>query len=194
MDNPGHVNFHHHQRSLLTYPIPEILPHACYDFINPDADRWSQPEEPTCKNSMLRRSLSVVFISALFWVVSWITPPTALALIPLQISELSYQSCPPSLSEGLVDSGTLMAANCFLVTGKVENRSGKPAHNADVYGRIYDANNNPVQRNRNRLGSIDEVPPGVSDFAVRISVPSNQPMPLSLKQFKASGFTGHVRR
>jgi len=143
---------------------------------------------------MLRRSLSVVLVSALFWVTSWVTPPAALALIPLQISELSYQSCPPDLSEGLVDSGTPMAANCFLITGKVENRSGKPAYNADVYGRIYDANNNPVQRNRTRLGAIDEVPPGVSDFAVRISVPTSQPMPLNLKQFKASGFTGHVRR
>jgi hypothetical protein len=38
------------------------------------------------------------------------------------------------------------------------------------------------------------VPPGVSDFELRITVPANQPTPLQLKQFKASGFTGKVRR
>jgi hypothetical protein len=87
-----------------------------------------------------------------------------------------------------------MAANCFIVTGKAENPSGKPIVNADIYGRIYDANDNPVLQNRTRLGSIDEVPPGTSDFELRISVPANQATPLKLKQFKASGFTGVVRR
>jgi hypothetical protein len=47
--------------------------------------------------------------------------------------------------------------------------------------------------NRTRVGTIAEVPPGVSDFEFRISVPSNQPTPLKLKQFKASGFAGKVR-
>jgi len=37
-------------------------------------------------------------------------------------------------------------------------------------------------QNRTRLGSITEVPPGVSDFELRISVPANQPTPLKLKQ------------
>jgi hypothetical protein len=87
-----------------------------------------------------------------------------------------------------------MDANCYIVYGKAENTSGKPVLNADVFGRIYDANNNPVMQNRTRVGSIDEVPPGVSDFEIRISVPANQPTPLKLEQFKASGFTGRVRR
>ena len=87
-----------------------------------------------------------------------------------------------------------MTANCFIVTGKAENSSGKPVYNADIFGRIYDANNDSVMQNRTRLGSIEEVPPGVSDFALRISVPANQPTPLKLKQFKAAGFNGKVRR
>ncbi|MFO5474482.1 MAG: biotin carboxylase, partial [Dolichospermum sp.] len=52
----------------------------------------------------------------------------------------------------------------------------------------------PILQNRTRLGGIAEVPPGVSDFELRISVPSNQPLPLKLKQFKAAGFSGKVRR
>lgn len=87
-----------------------------------------------------------------------------------------------------------MPANCFLIQGKAENASGKPVYNADIFGRVYDANENPVIQNRTRLGSIEQVPPGVSNFELRISVPANQPTPLQLKQFKASGFAGTVRR
>ena len=65
---------------------------------------------------------------------------------------------------------------------------------ADIFCRIYDANNNSIIENRTRIGSIDVVPPGVSDFELRITVPANQPTPLKLEQFKASGFTGKVRR
>jgi hypothetical protein len=121
--------------------------------------------------------------------------PAALALTQIKLTNLSYHECPPELAEGAITSGgTSMAANCFIVTGKAENPSGKPIVNADIYGRIYDANDNPVLQNRTRLGSIDEVPPGTSDFELRISVPANQATPLKLKQFKASGFTGVVRR
>jgi hypothetical protein len=81
-----------------------------------------------------------------------------------------------------------------LILGKAINRSGKPVINADIFGRIYDANDNPVMQNRNRLGSIENVPPGESNFSIRISVAANQPEPLKLKQFRASGFSGQVRR
>ncbi|MBF2048745.1 MAG: hypothetical protein EDM05_031115 [Leptolyngbya sp. IPPAS B-1204] len=134
-------------------------------------------------------------IAVLIWLCSWSIAPTALALTQIKLTNLSYHECPPELAEGAITSGgTSMAANCFIVTGKAENPSGKPIINADIYGRIYDANDNPILQNRTRLGSIDEVPPGISDFELRISVPANQPTPLKLKQFKASGFTGVVRR
>ena len=87
-----------------------------------------------------------------------------------------------------------MAANCFIVSGKAENSSGKPVYDADIFGRIYDANNDSVMQNRTRLGSVAEIPPGVSDFELRISVPASQPTPLKLKQFKAAGFSAQVRR
>jgi len=44
------------------------------------------------------------------------------------------------------------------------------------------------------LGAIAEIPPGKSNFEITISVPAEMSEPLSLKQFKASGFTGKVRR
>ncbi|HYX14855.1 MAG TPA: biotin carboxylase, partial [Nostoc sp.] len=83
---------------------------------------------------------------------------------------------------------------CFLVIGKAENGTYKTVYDADIFGRIYDANNDSVMQNRTRLGSIAEVPAGISDFELRISVPANQPTPLKLKQFKAAGFSGQVRK
>lgn len=139
--------------------------------------------------------LATLTVSILFWVVSWVFAPAALALVQIQLSDLSYHECPPELAQGTVSSGGASSpAHCFLVTGKADNKSGKMVVNADIFGRIYDANGNSVMQNRTRLGSIEEVPPGVSDFELRITVPANQPTPLQLKQFKASGFTGKVRR
>ncbi|HEY9599282.1 MAG TPA: hypothetical protein V6D33_16585 [Cyanophyceae cyanobacterium] len=141
-----------------------------------------------------RAWLATITISGLFWVTSWVFTPAALALVQIQLTDLSYHECPPELAKGTVTPGTSNAANCFLVTGKAVNKSGKLVVNADIFGRIYDADNNSVLQNRTRLGSIEEVPPGTSDFELRITVPANQPTPLQLKQFKASGFTGTVRR
>lgn len=141
-----------------------------------------------------RAWLATLTISGLFWVTSWVFTPAALALVQIELTDLSYHECPPELAKGTVTPGTSNVANCFLVTGKAVNKSGKLVVNADIFGRIYDADNNSVLQNRTRLGSIEEVPPGTSDFELRITVPANQPTPLQLKQFKASGFTGTVRR
>lgn len=144
---------------------------------------------------MKSRSLTAIAVACGLWLVGWILAPAALALTQIQLSEISYRDCPEELAQGAVTSdGSGRAANCFIVTGKAENKSGKTVYDADIYGRVYDADLNPVLENRTRLGSVDEIPPGTSDFAIRISVPANMPTPLHLEQFKASGFSGKVRR
>ncbi|QLE39090.1 biotin carboxylase [Nostoc sp. C052] len=143
---------------------------------------------------MRLRSLTVIFISCLITFLSWVIVPPALALTQIKLFDVSYKDCPPELAEGAVLSSGSAAANCFLVIGKAENGTNKTVYDADIFGRIYDANNDSVMQNRTRLGSITEVPPGISDFELRISVPANQPTPLKLKQFKAAGFSGQVRK
>jgi hypothetical protein len=140
------------------------------------------------------RGLRGLLVVGLVLLLSGLWMPLAVALTPIELSDLSYEDCPPSLADGAVVSGSMQSANCFIVTGKARNDSGKPVVNADIFGRIYDANDSNVMPNRTRLGAIDEVPPGVSEFKLQIMVPANQPLPLQLKQFKASGFTGRVRR
>ncbi|MEH1999610.1 biotin carboxylase [Nostoc sp.] len=143
---------------------------------------------------MRLRSLTVVLISCLITFLSWAIAPSALALTQIKLFDVSYKDCPPELAQGAVISSGSAAANCFIVIGKAENGTNKTVYDADIFGRIYDANNDSVMQNRTRLGSITEVPPGISDFELRISVPANQPTPLKLKQFKAAGFSGQVRR
>lgn len=142
----------------------------------------------------MRRAFTSVVLICLVGIITWIFTPPALALTQIKLSQLSYQECPDELAKGAVTSGTTMTANCFIVTGKATNNSNKPVYDADIFGRIYDANNDSVMQNRTRLGAIAEVPPGVSDFELRISVPANQPLPLKLTQFKAAGFSAQVRR
>ncbi|WP_124975715.1 hypothetical protein [Aphanothece sacrum] len=142
---------------------------------------------------MISRKLTILLVSCLLWLSSWVITPSAMALTSVKLLDISYKDCPPELAKGTVTSGgSSLPASCYLITGKANNPSGKTLYDADVFGRIYDANNEPILQNRSRVGSIPEIPPGVSEFEVRISVPSDQPTPLKLKQFKASGFTGKV--
>ncbi|VXD25761.1 conserved exported hypothetical protein [Planktothrix serta PCC 8927] len=136
-----------------------------------------------------------VIVCACFWVLitSFWTPP-AWALIQIQLQDLSYKDCPPELAEGAISSGSSDDAYCFIVMGKANNTTGKVVVDADIFGRIYDANSNSVMPNRGRLGNIDTVPPGISDFEFRISIPSNLELPLQLKQFKAAGFSHRIGR
>ncbi|MBD2327366.1 MAG: hypothetical protein B0A82_01935 [Alkalinema sp. CACIAM 70d] len=144
---------------------------------------------------MKLRSLLIAGCALLFWGLLTFVAPSAWALTQVALSDLTYHVCPPDQSEGAITSGGVARpANCFIITGKANNTSGKTVVNADVFGRIYDANGDAILRNRARLGSVDEFPPGISEFEIRVSVPESQPEPLKLEQFKAAGFTGKVRR
>ena len=146
---------------------------------------------------MMRTGMRTVFVT--LWVIGicaltfFIAPP-ANAMTQIELKDLSYSECPEEMGRGMVTAGSSQEANCFLIHGTAVNDSGKPVLNADVFGRVYDANNNPVMQNRTRLGSIGDVEPGEHPFDLRISVAANQPEPLKLEQFKASGFSGRVRR
>jgi hypothetical protein len=137
--------------------------------------------------------LSIAIVCSLF--LNLLFVPPAHAITQIKLSGVNYKECPADLAAGAVTSGGFtQTANCFLIFGKAENASGKDVYDADVFGRIYDADNNSVFQNRGRIGTIDRIPTGVSDFEVRITISSNLPTPLTLKQFKASGFARKIRQ
>lgn len=138
------------------------------------------------------RFIKSLFLAICFTVVVGILP--AHASIQIKLSDIHYGSCPPEVASNMVLGGGVMSANCYLVTGTAFNPKNQTVYNADVFGRVYDANGNDAMPERTRLGAIAELPPGKSQFEITISVPAEMPEPLSLQQFKASGFTGKVRR
>jgi hypothetical protein len=141
--------------------------------------------------SLLMSGVLTLILSCISW-LGW--APPAQALTQLQISDVFSQDCPADIGWGAVTSGGFtQPAHCFLVHGIVHNSTNKTVYDADVYGRIYDANGESVFENRTRVGSIAEVPPGDQSFEIRISIPANQPGPLQLKQFKAAGFSSSVK-
>jgi hypothetical protein len=84
-------------------------------------------------------------------------------------------------------------ASCYALRGQVNNPGRKTVVDTDVFALILDASGEPVLQNRSRVGSIGDVPPGSSDFALRVSVPAGTPGPLSFRQVKARGFSAPVR-
>jgi hypothetical protein len=144
---------------------------------------------------MLIRIFITFAVTILLSMSTWTIAPAALAVTPIPLSNIGYKDCSAEMSKGAVSSGGVTQdALCFLITGKAENKSGKTVFDADVYGRIYDADNNNVLPNRGRVGLIEQVPPGINDFEMRITVPSSARQPLQLKKFKASGFTTKIRQ
>ncbi len=144
---------------------------------------------------MLIRTFVTFAVAILLSMSTGLFAPAALAITPITLSNVDYKDCPPEIAQGAVTSGGVtQGAACFLIIGKAENKSGKTVYDADVYGRIYDADNNNVLPNRGRVGLIEQVPPGINDFEMRVTVPSSATLPLQLKKFKASGFTTKIRQ
>lgn len=135
-----------------------------------------------------------VIISCVFSILSYCFSPPAWALVQIPLLDVDYKSCPAEMTGGDDLRGDLQKMNCFLVFGKANNTTNKTIYDADVFGHIYDADYNDVMENRSRLGLIEEIPPGLTDFEIRVSVPATMPEPLHLEQFKAAGFKGRVRR
>lgn len=139
------------------------------------------------------RGWLVVAIAAVLVLSIGVEP--AAALVQVKVKDVSYHACSAEMAQGTVaTNGSNRSAQCFIVEGTTVNESGKPLQNGDIFGRIFDANGDTVMANRGRLGSVAEIPVGEGHFEIRVIVPEGQPEPLQLKQFKAAGFAGVVRR
>jgi hypothetical protein len=138
-----------------------------------------------CKTTVL--SLLLCICTFAFIAPAW-------ANVQIKLTNLNYEPCTGAAGKNMVLGGGVMSAKCYMIKGNANNPSGKVVYNADIFGRIYDANGNDAMPERGRLGAVDEIPAGNSDFQIMVAIPAEQPEPLDLKQFKASGFAGKVRR
>lgn len=110
----------------------------------------------------------------------------------LELADVTYQLCADPVAAGTPGTSSYKA-QCYELRGVVYNRTGKQVYNADVFGTVLDANDDPVLRS-GRVGSIQNIPPGESRWTLQITVAASQPPPFQLQRFRASGFTGTVNR
>lgn len=138
---------------------------------------------------LLGRWLGALLVMALL-VLAW---PAAASAADLQVSEVTLEPCPASDVASQPGQGRSSGARCYALRGIVENPGRQPVVDTDVFARILDASGEPVLQNRTRVGSIGDVPPGRSAFALRLSVPAGTPDPLGFSGVKARGFRAPVR-
>ena len=111
----------------------------------------------------------------------------------LQVREVTLEPCPAADVGAQPELRTPTGASCYALRGLVTNPGRKPVVDTDVFALILDASGEPVLQNRTRVGSIGDVPPGESTFALRLSVPMGTPGPLTFRNVKARGFGAPVR-
>ena len=119
-------------------------------------------------------------------------PQTAWAT-DLGVRDVVLEPCPAGDVGAQPELRRPTGASCFALRGVVTNPSRNPVVDTDVFALIVDSSGEPVLQNRTRVGSIGDVPPGDSDFALRLAVPAGTPGPISFRNVKARGFKAPVR-
>lgn len=142
--------------------------------------------------SWLRR-LSAGVLALAVVVGCCLASPSAALAAELRVTEVSLEPCPADDVAAQAQQGRSSSASCYALRGSVENPGKRTVVDTDVFARILDASGEPVLQNRTRVGSIGDVPPGRSAFALRLSVPAGTPGPLRFTNVKARGFKAPVR-
>ena len=148
--------------------------------------------EPRLPKPLLRTVLALLLgITLALAAWQWLPGPAAAA--DLQVSEVLLEPCPaddPGSQSGMRRPA---GASCYALRGVVTNPGRRAVVDTDVFARILDASGEPVLPNRTRLGSIGDVPPGASPFALRLAVPAGTPGPFQVSKVRARGFSAPVR-
>ena len=119
--------------------------------------------------------------------------PAAAWAADLSVSNVVLEPCPASDAASQSGLKRPAGAGCWALSGEVRNPGRKPVVDTDVFAVVLDASGEPVLQNRSRVGSIGDVPPGSSSFALRLAVPMGTPGPLQVRNVKARGFAAPVR-
>lgn len=123
----------------------------------------------------------------------WLLPVAPAWAAELVVQSAELQPCPASDSASQSGLSRPTGAGCWALSGVVRNPGRQTVVDTDVFALILDASGEPVLQNRSRVGSIGDVPPGQSGFALRLAVPMGTPGPLQVRNVKARGFAAPVR-
>ena len=131
-------------------------------------------------------------MAALLALSSVLLPSPVLAA-DLSVAKVVLEPCPATDAASQSGLKRPAGAGCWALSGEVRNPGRKPVVDTDVFAVVTDASGEPVLQNRSRVGSIGDVPPGTSRFALRLAVPMGTPGPLQVRNVKARGFSAPVR-
>lgn len=130
--------------------------------------------------------------------ISWVAlllfwAPAPAWAADLGVAEVTLEPCPAGDAGAQPELRRPTGASCYALRGVVTNPTRKTVADTDVFALIVDSSGEPVLQNRTRVGSIGDIPPGKSNFALRLSVPAGTPGPISFRNVKARGFSAPVR-
>lgn len=148
---------------------------------------------PRLSWSFLRRPRALRRLVLPLMLLVLLLAPTVASALDLTVSEVSLEPCPASDIGAQPQLRRPSGASCYALRGVVTNSGRKTVVDTDVFAQILDASGEPVLQNRSRVGSIGDVPPGRSAFALRLAVPAGTPGPFQFRLVKARGFSAPVR-
>lgn len=125
--------------------------------------------------------------------ILWQLLPASAMAAELQVGQVLLEPCPSSDPGSQSGLRRPAGASCYALRGEVLNPGRQTVVDTDVFALILDASGEPVLPNRSRVGSIGDVPPGRSDFALRLAVPAGTPGPFKVSKVRARGFSAPVR-
>ncbi len=133
------------------------------------------------------------FMALLVALVLLLGMPAVAAAAELRVSQVQLEPCPSEDAGSQPELRRRTGADCWALRGVVENPGRRPVFDTDVFAVVLDASGEPVLPNRTRVGSLGDVAPGSSDFALRLAIPVGTPGPFRLGRVKARGFAAPVR-
>eukprot|EP00850_Spirogloea_muscicola_P015143 SM000113S24099 [mRNA] locus=s113:383938:386315:- [translate_table: standard] len=158
-------------------------------------DAVARVPEGGAAEGLPRRSLVLGGLSAAS-LAALLVPEAARALVRVELSIVTATKVACPEGQTTVTGGNSLNATGFRITGDAFNPASQPVYNADVFGRVYDAQGEPAldAEENLRIDTLAELPPGKSKVSFQITVDEAQAAlgPLELKNFKASGFLGKV--
>jgi hypothetical protein len=142
---------------------------------------------------LLKHSQRATLVLVVAVLAALLLVPAAAWASDLVVREIRLEPCPEADVGAQPEQKRPSGASCYALRGEVVNPGKRPVVDTDVFAQILDSSGEPVLQNRSRVGSIGDVPPGVSPFALRLSVPAGTPGPLQVSHAKAKGFSAPVR-
>jgi len=103
--------------------------------------------------------------------------------IELKLTQLELAKCDTADPASKQPKG--YRSGCYILNGEISSNAKNTIKDVDVFAFIYDASDEEVLPNRPRIGSINNVPVGTSNFSVRVPIPSFAIPPFSIKKAKA---------